>query len=624
MRLLAIEELLRKKVGDRADDILQADVSELSWIKTRVGEKTLQDNRVSAHLSNPFLHSRYSVEKELESLLEEINWEQVQHRTNVLYCFGMGCGELHTRLQDWLDKAQDRYLVFLEDDNAILRRFLETDGAEKLLRCRQTMIIDPGKTEHEMNLVAEELAYYFVQLPIFVTALASYKKGRETMFRYLQMRLMHQAAYVSYGSEEFLQYGGSFFANYYANIAKIPDSYSAKNLWGAFSGIPAIITGAGPSLNKNGGLLASLQDKALIFAGGSAMNALDHLGVQPHFGATVDPNYEQVIRVTNQNNAQIPFFYKARVHHQVLPFVHGPKVYLPGNTGYPISEWIESRLGIEQTIVQEGHNVLHMTMDLARLMGCDPIIFVGMDLAYTGLQQYASCVITDPSLSEQALIHGMGLNDNGFLRPDIYGNPVYTLWKWVAESNYTSSYVTNHPEITFLNCTEGGIGVKGVENKALELVIQEHLDKEWDLSAKIHSLLTPCRYQVTEQKICQVCHPVRQSLIRCKQVCSDLEQLFVELQEAIVAEDFSVMEQLSSVIEEKQLCLGQEIAMTQILGPVNHVRSILFERQIDETEAMDQTEQQKVLSHCKANQEEMHSLQQAAEKSLACIPSSPV
>jgi hypothetical protein len=591
----------------------------LQWIQTRQGEATLHDKAPDSALSPPYLHSRYSIERELDTWLENLDWQKLSQRVQVLYCFGLGLGELFDRLEPWLLEAPDRYLVFLEDDLRVWRRFLESERAERVLRNRQVLFFHPGDNEGEVDLVAEELAYYFVQLPIAVTALPAYQKSREERHCYLQMRLMHQAAYVSYGSDEFLRYGGSFFQNYYSNLNWLPEACRPGALFGRFPKVPAIICGAGPSLNQNIDLLATLEKRALIFAGGSAMNALTNRGIIPHFGASVDPNYEQVKRIATQSNFSVPFFFKGRAHHQVMSLVHGPKIYLAGNSGYPVSSWIERKLGIEEALISEGHNVLHMTMDIARLMGCDPIIFVGMDLAYTGMQQYAGSVVSQPQMDEKGLTAASDLNNNSFIRSDIYGNPVYTLWKWVAEANYTAKYVQGHSDTTFINATEGGLGVEGVENQSLQEVFEQYLQTDRDLRGAIHTLLEQSRYTLSRDAIDTVLEFMKKSVEDSQGLCEELASCFTELKEAILSKEFSRVEVLSLEIEEKQLALGREEAMAQILGPVNHIRSILFERQLAETGGGEQTDEERISAHCDANREEMESLAEAARKNIEAM-----
>jgi len=610
--------LLREKYNYIADRVLSCDTSSLQWCETRQGQKNLCDTTNEPHA---YLHSNYDTERETASWLQDLGWESLKDSINVLCVYGIGVGYSYDQLKEWLQGAADRYLVYFEDDLRVVRRLLETERGKEMLASRQVMLVHLGANDGDVDDACEELAYYFVKLPVKVSALPHYDLTRNKRFQYIQMRLMHKTVYVNYGSDEFLKYGCTFYRNYYQNLQFLPDSYRAGGLFGKFEGVPAIIVGAGPSLNRNFDMLKKLDRRALIFAGGSAMNALTNRGLLPHFGATVDPNHEQWNRMSTQSGFTIPFFYKGRTYSRVLPSLFGPRIFLSGNVGYPVSAWIEEQLGVDDPVAREGHNVLHLCMELARMMGCSPIIFVGMDLAYTDLQLYASDVVTEAQVTEKELTEATNLNNNAFMRNDIYGKPVHTLWKWVAEANYTAKYAQQHSGITFLNATEGGLGVDGVDNMMLGDVAERYLKEEWDLRAWVESALEQARF--SDLGVDDVREPLKElkgSLERCQSLCDDIAEAFSDLKQALMGEHVSRIQSVSESIEGLQLKLGGEVAQVQILGPVNHIRSILFERKSSEIEGDDQqTEQQQMAAYCDSNREEILSLKEAARLNLQLL-----
>lgn len=616
-RLDSNVEVLHARYSHFSHQVLATDPETLQWCETRQGERNLLDTSAPG---TRHLHSSYSVAKETEKWLAELDWDNAKESTNVLYLYGVGLGYSLDALEPWLEQSSDRYLVYLEDDLRVIRRLLETERGTRILESQQVMLVYTGTDERDLEEICEDLAYYFVKLPVKVAVLPCYQQHKEGRFRDLQMRLMHKTVYISYGSEEFLTYGCKFYRNYYRNLQFLPGSIRASGLYGKFEGMPAVICGAGPSLNKNFDILRQLDRRALIFAGGSAVNALTNRGLMPHFGATVDPNHEQYKRMSSQAGFTLPFFYKGRTYHQVLPSLAGQRILLPGNTGYPASSWIESQLGISEPFIREGHNVLHMSIDLARVMGCDPIIFVGMDLAYTGMQLYASDVVGESKVSEQELTAATDLNNNSFLRNDIYGNSVYTLWKWVAESDYTSKYAAEFSETTFINATEGGLGFEGIANMSLEDVRDRYLKEEHDLRGWVSGVMEQSRYDLSIDQVKEVLDELRDSLRRCKENSDVLAEDFSALKDALLEQRVEEVQKLSVDIEVRQVELGREVAQVQVLDPVNHIRSILFERKTSEIAISgDRTREEEIAAHCDANREEMLSLSEAARLNLELL-----
>ncbi|MBX7066845.1 MAG: DUF115 domain-containing protein [Parachlamydiales bacterium] len=150
-------------------------------------------------------------------------------------------------------------------------------------------------------------------------------------------------------------------------------------LQGAFTGIPAVIVGAGPSLEKNGHLLRRLREKALLFAGGTALNAID---VEPHFAASIDAEapYRQF---KGHPFSEVPFCYQSRMNPDNFGLIHGEKILFPDSACDAIN-WIH-----EEERFDSGWTVGNFLTQAAILMGCSPIFFVGMDLCYQGRRKYA-------------------------------------------------------------------------------------------------------------------------------------------------------------------------------------------------------------------------------------------
>jgi hypothetical protein len=196
-------------------------------------------------------------------------------------------------------------------------------------------------------------------------------------------------------------------------------------LKGAFAGTPAVIIGAGPSLAKNGHLLKEWADKALLFAGGSALNTVD---VEPHFAASIDAKapYRQF---KMHPFSETPFCYQARMNRENFSLIHGEKLLFPDSSSDLIN-WI---YGEER--FDGGWTVGNFLTAIALHLGCNPIIFVGMDLCYQQGRKYAKI---DSDLPE-GLIEARGS---------------LTQKDWLMSAEWTEDLAKKHP---LINASEGGI-----------------------------------------------------------------------------------------------------------------------------------------------------------------------
>jgi len=92
---------------------------------------------------------------------------------------------------------------------------------------------------------------------------------------------------------------GIFFANcsccldkHLDNIKVIADNPGINSLYGKFTGHPAVIVAAGPSLKKNAHLLKDVQGKALIISCDASLKYLLKEGIKPHLVTSLEREHE--------------------------------------------------------------------------------------------------------------------------------------------------------------------------------------------------------------------------------------------------------------------------------------------------------------------------------------------
>lgn len=435
--------------------------------------------------------------------------------TQVVYVFGIGNGSTYKAAQKWLLSNPKHRLIFLEDNLSVLRRYLESPIAFKTLQDPQVCIY--GFTDVQGDeLLFSNLAWDHALDHYAIAAIPAYASLRSGLYLQLHERLTFEHHRKKEIAQEYLDQGIVFYQNFYANILRLPECHFGDALFGKFRDVPAILCGAGPSLQKQLPRLAQLKDRALIFAGGSSLNALLAHGVTPHFSSGIDPNFAQFKRLRKHANHHIPFFFRSRMHYRALRAIQGPKLYVSGTGGYETSRFFEERLQLPSSDLDEGHNVVNFNVSLARALGCNPIVFVGLDLAYTNMLGYAPGIVPNATVSLQE-ISTKGIDDAAVLREDIYGKPLYTLWKWIDESHWLSEFAHAHPEITCINATEGGLGMEGIPNIPLHEVVKGRLTKvrrlELRVAKAIQKASLPKNCQRTVRKAMK---DLRASLLRCQ------------------------------------------------------------------------------------------------------------
>ncbi len=415
-------------------------------------------------------------------------WLKNLHPGNekVIYILGVGEGEYYLAAKEWLQRDKSRCLVFLEPDPSVIYALLRLDVGGELLFDRQVALylFDEGiKSLPSSRTIIQKYAqkgFVFSTIKRYLPLEPYVKPKLESLSASIQMAQREMLTPLSY-----------VLTNFVTNYLKLAEAYLAKELFNKFKGIPAIICGAGPSLDKNIKLLSTLGNRALIFGGGTTLNALNGQGVMPHFGAGVDPNPAEYTRLVMNEAYETPFFFDVRLNAASLERVHGDKLYVSGSAPYGFSDLIEEACGIkgDGKQIDAGYNVLNFCASLAHAMGCNPIICVGIDLAYSNGMPYASGIASHPVHDRFYDFATKQPKENLVRALDIYGNPIYTLSKWVLESQWYTNFAKEHPRITLINATEGGIGFPGVMHLDLASVKEQYLEKEYDLLSLIHGAI---------------------------------------------------------------------------------------------------------------------------------------
>lgn len=539
------------------------DASDVKLSKTRIGEPNLRKRVRDSWLS---LHSPSGALQEAQRLVSSVLRSDVE----VLYVIGVGLGYSYLALRSWLRRNPKRHLVLLEDDLSVLFHLFHTKTGQQLLKDPQVSLRYSADFLGDKAL-ADWLCWELLFQPIHVAALPSYQRSRGTWTANLVQKIAFDHHRFNDAIGEYMDHGTAYYRNFYPNVLQLAQSYLGDRLFGCFKGVPAIICGAGPSLEKDLEQLSQLKDRALIFAGGSAVNALNAADLQPHFGAGVDPNSTQYQRYVLQNAFEVPFFYRERIYHPAFRLLHGPRLYLSGSGGYDTAAWFESALDIESSDLDEGHNIVNLCTSIAYALGCDPIVYVGLDLAFTGMRAYASGIVSHIKVDKAILNGSTGTDGPAIGCVGVNGQSVFTLWKWIAESEWLASFAKEHQDRQFFNATMGGLGIPGVEDKELNSIAAQWHQRH-DLDGQIWNYLQEAKLPAdSSERVHEAWKQLEESLEHCIDL---FDTMLVELQDLwkdVEQAPDGTAELKTGAMVVAELQLEEEIAYTYVLAIFNEV-----------------------------------------------------
>ncbi len=504
---------------------------------------------------------------------EEIDWQVYDKPfvadVEILYVYGFSP---HVKtLIAWLDADKKRDLVFLEDRVEVLKE-IEEESVNLVLSHPQVHLrYDFGNMEIEEFV--SEVIRSFPYEKIAVLSLHNNQKK----FEEIEM-LLYRKVTLECSIHTEMMYAHYLAKNLLKNFKRLACAFDFGAWKDQFKDVPAILCGAGPTLQEVYPELKKLEDKALILAGGSTITALSANGIKPHLIYAIDPNPEEFTRLAFHTAYDVPLLFGCRVEPNIFYSHSGPIGYFVTNTGGSLEEWMEKKLGIKDYEVLKGLGEEALSVTTAAFMtaiylGCNPIILAGVDLAYKEGKRYTEGVISDLqcSLEEKPKKAGEAVWEKSGLA---------TLTKWVMERKVLEDVCDLYPDRTFLKATRSGLEFKNIP---FEPNVFSEIKHSIDLRSRIHELVMHSPLRVTPLDVESALDCFFTSMKNCKEIVSqivlELKAFYPNLEGKEISQKNRIFEMDLEEEEAFQLALKQVVyALTFKLqkkyAPLNEMRNL--------------------------------------------------
>jgi hypothetical protein len=260
------------------------------------------------------------------------------------------------------------------------------------------------------------------------------------------------------------RFAGPYLLQTLSNLGAIGREAGLQALDHQFAGRPAVVAGAGPSLDENVRDLVSLQDRAVIVAADTALGPLLAGGVSPHLVVAVDPSALNAQHLTTPARTEdVALVAEGSVHPSVFERFAG-RTFTFRVADHEPWPWLRTA-GVVRPELKTWGSVLTSGFNQARRMGCDPIIFIGSDLAYTGMRPYCRGTIYDAMWQEwidkgctwEALMEEYFGRQPALYCADIDGEKTRTGPHLVSFRDWLVEQMNGAPRGRFVNATGAGI-----------------------------------------------------------------------------------------------------------------------------------------------------------------------
>jgi 2-polyprenyl-3-methyl-5-hydroxy-6-metoxy-1,4-benzoquinol methylase len=260
------------------------------------------------------------------------------------------------------------------------------------------------------------------------------------------------------------QFAGPYLLNTLTNLPVIASEGNAAALVDAFKGVPAIVVAAGPSLDDTVAAVADLAKRALVIAVDTAVRPLLAAGARPHLVVSVDPS---AVNARHLNDLPDPngmwLVAEGSLHPTVFPQFEGRTFVFKVSNHHPWP-WL-AEIQADRGQLHAWGSVLTTAFDLACQAGCNPIVFVGADLAYTDNQLYCRNTIYERDWRhlETAKARAEFFELAYFatrptcVEPDVHGAPVRSAARFLQFRDWLVARAARASDRQIVNATGAGI-----------------------------------------------------------------------------------------------------------------------------------------------------------------------
>ncbi len=412
------------------------------------------------------MQSRYKPKEEAKKFIKQ--YEGMKPDTCMLF-LGLGNGYVARELM-----ANDNVTyIFFEPSIEYFCYVLEQYDISDIISNSKIRIYVKGlnhqSLSHDMYAYVHGLNWHIFYLDALPKYQQIYPKAMQQLAKIYDDAKFHgqQDYYVD------IWFANRNLHNAIKNLEYIYKGTSIEEYKGALDAdVPVIVVAAGPSLEKNVEQLRAYRDKAFILCADRAAPILAKHGILPHAFVTVDADKEKAL-FADEQSAKAPWFAYTTSSYDGLSQMHNPEVIFCSSLYGYASELFQSVGSDLQTLVNGG-SVATVAVNIALKLGSKRIVLIGQDLALTGDKIHAGEQST--ILPEQSTWN--------IMVPGFYGDMVRTRVDFKTYIDWYGAFVANYEDVTFVNATEGGAYLAGMEHLSLRDAVDKYGKHDFSLACK--------------------------------------------------------------------------------------------------------------------------------------------
>ncbi|NLY45154.1 MAG: motility associated factor glycosyltransferase family protein [Tissierella sp.] len=410
--------------------IIETKIPNTPTIQAILGEKSF------------YLYSKYDPMRDSNIFAEEEYDENVDN----YLVYGLGLGYHIRQLENRLKEKNHNYHIYVIECNPeIYRLATKNVNLDGLINNENISFILMRNNKESYNRLNRILAVDNIKVSNHLPSLNIIPD------EFMELRYLLEEFQVKKDSIDAHSY--KLDNNFKININNYDENVEV--LFNKFKDMPLYLIAAGPSLDRNIHDLAKIKGKGIILSVGRAVRSLLAANVVPDYIVITDPSdflYDMQLKGLD---IDIPIIVLSTCDKNVMLNYRGKK-YIALQKGFVPAEIYAKEKN--SPLIKTGGSVATTGLDIAIAMGCNPIVFVGQDLAFSKNQTHSKDTFS------KAIVDSNSLRDV----EDIYSNTIKTSKNLYSYLRWIENRISQERQIQFIDATEGGARIKGTRVMKLE------------------------------------------------------------------------------------------------------------------------------------------------------------
>lgn len=383
----------------------------------------------------------------------------------ILLGFGFGY-----EVRELLKRSKHPLIIIIEPYVSVFRKAMETVDLTDIFKSRRVVVtfsLDPGELQYMLVVGATHIT-----LPEFKVFTLPHVAAFPRLFRIVMHACHEVTTFLTFNMVTGMLAGPVFQNNLAANFISAMKNPGICLLERKLAGKPIFVIAPGPSLEKNVHELKRVKGKALTIACDTAARIMLRHGVEPDVIVTIDFQPANFFKLRGVDTSFAYLFPALEVTPHII-LNHKGRMFNYYHS--MMTEAVFSPILGTKGLVRTGGSVLTDAFSIARGLGADPVILVGVDLGFPGMRWYSDGSFDDGQFTKNLRENKIEIVEV----PDIHGNPMPTYRSFFEFLKWFRTQI-RLTDVQVIDATEGGARIEGARIMKLSDAIDEFVRDEGD------------------------------------------------------------------------------------------------------------------------------------------------